>query len=128
MPRESSIAAQAAKVFSTAPGLESDRVRLPGVRRFAANVMTLSGIAEIRQPVRRAKTPAEMPEMPQTSRDVENKRFFSKGNAGRKPAQTGGNLPLRPPVSARDAPRASDQAGALRHRFGRRPFAGLGQH
>src|SRR5580693_7930587 len=125
MPRESSIPAQAAEVFSTVRGLESDRVRLPGVGRSPANGIALAGIAEIRRPVPRAPAPAEMPERAQTSRPVERKRFFRRAAAGRKLARTGGNLPVRMLV---DAPLASDQARALGHRLCRRPFAGLGLH
>src|SRR5882757_2017531 len=128
MPRESGIPAQAAKVFSIVRGLESDRVRLPGVRRSPANVIALAGIAEIRRPARRPLAPAETPERAQTSRPVERKRFLPRAAAGRKPARTGGNLPVRTLVDAWDAPLASDQARALGHRLGRRPFAGLGQH
>src|ERR1700738_3887479 len=109
MPRESSIPTQAARVLSTVRGLESDRVRLPGVRRSPANVIALAGIAEIRPTARR---PAETPERAQTSRPVERKRFFPRAAAGRKPARTGGNLPVRTLV---DAPPSSDQARALGH-------------
>src|SRR3981081_297945 len=117
MPRERSIPAQAAKVFSTVRGLESDRVRLPGVRRSPANVIALAGIAEIRRPARRPLAPAETPERAQTSRPVERKRFLPRAAAGRKPARTGGNLPVRALVDAWDAPLASDQARALGHRL-----------
>jgi len=60
MSRESRIPAQATKVFSAASGLESDRMRLPGVRRRSpANAIALAEIAEIRRPARRPLAPAE---------------------------------------------------------------------
>jgi hypothetical protein len=91
MARESSIPAQAPKVFSTFSGLESDRVRLPGVRRATANAIALAEIAEIRQPARRPLAPAEIPERAQTCRLVERKRFFPRAPPGgnrRKLAET----------------------------------------
>lgn len=95
MARESSIPAQAAKVFFTVSGPESDRVRLPGVRRSPANAIALAEIAEIRRPGRRQPAPAEIPERAQTRRLVERKRFFPRAPPGGNRRKLAETLPAR---------------------------------
>jgi hypothetical protein len=82
MLREPDIPVQATRSFTIVSGPERDRERLAQVRRLAANVTALAGIAQIRRLSPVAKSSAEMPKRRKFPKGLKTNAFVPRHMAG----------------------------------------------